>query len=96
MYICTTVAPGDYEAVVNEIIQFNMGDVRVMHTIRINQDQICETDLDEFFSDVSFDSGMRPINVIRETATITIDDSAEPECSKRHLFPLTTYIEFLS
>ena len=98
-YMCYcnhTVAPGDYEAVVNCIVQFNMGDIRVMHTIRINQDAIYETFPDEFFfSDISFDSVMQPINVIRETAAITIDDSAKPECSKRHLFPLNTYIEFL-
>ena len=95
-YCYHTVSPDDYEAVVNQLIQFNMGDVRVMHTIRINQDEICETDPDEFFfSDITFNSGMQPINVIRETATITIDDSNEPECSKSHLFPLNTYIEFL-
>ena len=95
-YCYRTVSPDDYEAVVNELIQFNVGDVRVNHTIIINQDEICENDPDEFFfSDITFNSGMQPINVIRETATITIDDSIEPECSKSHLFPLNTYIEFL-
>ena len=87
-----TVSPDDYEPMVNELIQFNMGDVRVNHIIRINQDEICENDPSEFFfSDISFNSGMQPINVIRETATITIDDSNEPEQSKSHLFPLNTY-----
>ena len=80
------VAPDDYEAVTSSVIQFNVGDIRVTHTIRINQDHICETDPKEaFFSDIAFNTGMQPINVIRETATITIDDSAEPECSKCHL-----------
>ena len=60
-----------------------MGDVRANHTIRINQDQICETDPDEFFfSNIALNSGMQPINVIQENATVTIDDSAELECSK--------------
>ena len=65
------------------MIQFNVGDVRVTHTIRINQDQVCETDPDEvFFSDIALGSGMQPIIVIRPTAEITIEDSAEPECSE--------------
>ena len=86
------VAPDDYEAVTSSVIQFNVGDIRVTHTIRINQDHICETDPNEaFFSDIAFNTGMQPINVTRETATITIDDSAEPECSKCHLFQHTVY-----
>ena len=78
------VAPDDYEAVASSIIQFNMGDVRIMYTIRINQDQICETDPDEvFFSDIVLNSGLQPIFVIQPTTEIIIDDSAEPECSKK-------------
>ena len=91
---CNTVARDDYSAVTSNVIQFNVGDVRVMHTIRINQDQLCETDPDEyFFSNITLNSDMQPINVIEETAIIIIDDSAEPECSKSHLFPLNTYID---
>ena len=91
-YNVIIVAPDDYEAVTSSVIQFNVGDIRVTHTIRINQDHICETDPNEaFFSDIVLNTGMQPINVTRETATITIDDSAEPECSKCHLFQHTVY-----
>ena len=81
---CHIVAPDDYEAVASSIMQFNVGDVRIMYTIRINQDQVCETDPDEvFFSDIVLNSGVQPIFVIQPTTEITIDDSAEPECSKK-------------
>ena len=77
------VTPDDYTAVASDVIQFNVGDIRVTHTIRINQDQICETYPDEaFFSDIVLINGVQPIFMIRETATIIIDDSAEQECSK--------------
>ena len=78
------VAPDDYEAVASDVIQFNVGDVRVTYTIRINQDQICETNPNEvFFFDIVLNSGVQPIFVIRPTAEIIIDDSAEPDCSKK-------------
>ena len=81
---CHIVAPDDYEAVAGSVIQFNVGDVRVTYTIRINQDQICETDPDEFFfSNIALNSGVQPIFVIQPTTEITIDDSAEAECSKK-------------
>ena len=51
------------------------------HTITIIQDNICEIDPNEqFFSDLSFISGLQPITINPARATVIIDDSAEPEC----------------
>ena len=78
------MTPGDYDAVVNKIIEIDTGDVCVMQRITINQDEFRETDPNEFFfSDIEFNSGIQPINVIRPTANITIDDS-EPECGESY------------
>ena len=66
---------------VNELLQFNVGDVRVRHIININQDDECENDPNEsFFSNLALVSGDQPINLI--DAQIIIDDNLEPECSK--------------
>ena len=85
LYITTPhpVSPDDYDGVINGILTFNQGDVRVNHTIFINQDDICENDpYEDFFSNLALDSGIQPITVIRQRAQIIIDDTLEPECSK--------------
>ena len=83
MIIPYPVSPGDYTAVVNQMLQFNVGDVRVTHTITINQDDECENPPNEsFFSDLALVSGVQPINLIRPRAEVIIDDNLEPECSK--------------
>ena len=76
-----------------EIIQFNTGDTAKTHTIFIEQDQICETDSNEYFSsNIVLVNGVQPIQVIRPQATITIDDTSEPECGKdRQLFIVTIF-----
>ena len=76
------MSPGDYGGVIGQLIQFNTGDTNQMHTILIEQDDICETDPDEFFSNIILVSGTQPIDVIRPQATVIIDDSLEPECGK--------------
>ena len=77
------MTPGDYGGVIGQLIQFNTGDTKRMHTILIEQDDICETDPDEFFfSNIILVSGTQPIDVIRPQATVFIDDSLEPECGK--------------
>ena len=79
------VAPGDYGAVTNEIINFTTGQVRATHTITINQDDICEDSPNEhFFSNIALTSGNPPVNVTRPHVRVIIDDSAEPECSKQN------------
>ena len=76
------VSPADFLAASGQL-QFNQGDMRVCHTITINQDEICENNPNEdFFSNLALASGMQPITVIRERARIIIYDSMELECSK--------------
>ena len=73
----------DYVPVSGQIIQFNRGDVTQTHTITINDDDECERDQNEsLFSNVSLDSGIPDITVTLPQATVTIDDTAEPECGK--------------
>ena len=73
----------DYVPVSGQIIQFNRGDVTQTHTITINDDNECERGQNEsLFSNVSLDSGIPDITVSLPQATVTIDDTAEPECGK--------------
>ena len=66
-----------------EIIQFNAGDVTQTHTITINDDDECEDEPNQFFlSDIRLDEGIPTITVTEPNATVTIDDTAEPECGK--------------
>ena len=77
------MSPGDYNAVSNQLLQFNVGDVRVTHTITINQDADCETDSNEsFFSNLTLVSDVQPIIVIQPRAEVIVNDDLEPECSK--------------
>ena len=72
----------DYVPVSGQIIQFNRGDVIQSHTILINDyDDECEKDPNEyFFSNITLSSRIPNITVALPQATVTIDDSAEPEC----------------
>jgi hypothetical protein len=71
----------DYNAVIGEIVQFNVGDTFQTHRIIINDDMMCENDPNQFFfSNIALDSGVQPIFVIQPQATVTINDDAEPEC----------------
>ena len=77
------VADGDYEQVAGLIIEFNRGDTNKTHTITIYDDEECEKDPNEdFFSLIALDTGVPVISVTQPLATITIDDTAEPECGK--------------
>ena len=70
-----------------EIIQFNAGDVTQTHTITINDDDECEKDPNEnFFSNITLDSGIPDIAVTVPQATVTINDTAEQECGKKFLY----------
>ena len=76
------MSPGDYNAVMGELLQFNLGDERICHTITINQDDVCEEPYEDFFSDLILDSGIQPITVVQPRAQVIINDTIEPECSK--------------
>ena len=67
-----------------QIIKFKTGDTNHTHTITITRDHFCEIDPNEyFFSNIVLVSGVQPIQVIQPQAIITIDDSLDPECSKK-------------
>ena len=76
------MAPGDYGGVIGQLIQFNTGDTNQMHTILIEQDDICERPSEFFFSNITLVSGTQPIEVIYPQAIVFVDDSLEPECGK--------------
>ena len=77
------MSPGDYDAVVDQLLEFNLGDERVTHTITINQDDECEDDpYEDFFSNLALENGLQPITVIQPRAQIIISDDMESECSK--------------
>ena len=80
--IAFLVAPGDYGAVINETIEFQTGDSSAEHTITIVNDDECEIDNEQFFSDIVGHSGIGNINVTEPTAQVIIDDQDEVECSK--------------
>ena len=66
-----------------QVIQFNAGDLAQMHTILINDDDHCEKNPNEdFFSNITLNSGISDILVTVPRATVTIDETAEPECGK--------------
>ena len=76
----------DYVPVIIQQIDFKEGEVIKNHTIRINQDHLLETDPNEFFYSLirpgpgmSVGTGVGDVQVTVERATITIDDSSEPE-----------------
>ena len=79
----TAIIENDYVQVSGQVIQFNAGDIAQMHTILINDDVNCEKDPNEnFFSNITLNSGIPDILVTVPRATVTIDETAEPECGK--------------
>ena len=78
------VVDNDYVPVSGQIIQFERGDVIQTHTILINDyDDECEKDPNEnFFSNITLSGGIPDITVIVPLASVTINDTAEPECGK--------------
>ena len=105
----STVAPGDYGAVVGEQLVFNTGDDRQCHTVTIVNDNICEK---HFLSDLAYVSGQQVITLDPAQARVVIvvdgDDCGECihlsiytqntdmmiTCSNYHYF-LHTFIVFL-
>ena len=85
-FVCllyAAVVDNDYVPVSGQIIQFNRGDVTQTHTITINDDNGCERDQNEtFFVNIVLASGIPDIDVTEPRAAVTIDDTAEVECSK--------------
>ena len=66
-----------------QVIQFSAGDITQMHTIFIKDDDNCEKDPNEnFFSSITLNSDIPGILVTVPHATVTIEETAEPECGK--------------
>ena len=88
----------DYEAVIDEPLVFNRDITRVCHDIDILQDDICESDPNEFFfSNLTLSSGMQPIIVFPPSAEVIIDDTAEPECkSYIHIYRIQCIFKCLT
>ena len=81
--MCFLVFPDDYESVINEGLDFVVGQDRVCHNIGITDDNICEINLNEiFFSNLELDSRGRRIDLDPERAQIIIDDANELECGE--------------
>ena len=79
----TAIIENDYVPVSVQVIQFNAGGITQMHTILINDDDNCEKNPNKnFFSNIILNSGIPDILVTVPRATVTIDETAEPECGK--------------
>ena len=76
-------SPDDYEPVVEILLQFNAGDIRVNHTVKIIDDAICEScPIEVFFCNISLLNDDPLINISQDHARVMIVDSKELECSK--------------
>ena len=81
--MCFLAFPDDYESVINEVLDFVVGQDRVCHNISITDDDICENDPnDSFFSNLEVGSRGRRIDVDPEQAQVIIDDTNELECGE--------------
>ena len=77
------VASVDYEPLAGLVLRFDAEDGRVCHNITIISDIECEDPPEEFVSNLALGAvGVQPISLTNNPATIIIEDSSEPECSK--------------
>ena len=79
-FLCCADSPGDFEPQNNYQLTFNTGDTRVIYTINIVNDDICESPQGEFFSRTSLFTQDQHINIARSQTRIVISDSTEREC----------------
>ena len=87
----SAVSPTDYEGVSGLVLEFNTGDNRVCHNVTIVQDQLCEDPSEDFISNLTLQSGVQPISVVRTPATVNIIDTNEPECSKPSMYYISLF-----
>ena len=89
MFFSTVVKSEDYQGLNNEIMEFNIGDVRMTHSVLINQNLMCDEDLEFFQVQLSLYSGTLPtITISPSTAHVFISDPLEVDCSKDDIFNL--------
>ena len=74
----------DYTAAVGEQLVFAQGQNVACHRIMIIEDNICENyPIEDFFSSLTYVSGIMPILIDPPRTRVIIDDDTyEPECSK--------------
>ena len=77
------VAGEDYGAIVNELVVFTLRQSRACYRVIIPQDNICEiVQVEDFFANLTYFSGIRPIIIDPPRTRVIIDDTNEPECGK--------------
>ena len=75
------VAGQDYVATSSERLMFSRGIGRMCHRIHISDEDICEVNpAESFFSQLTYVSGILPIDVSPPVAEVIINDENEPEC----------------
>ena len=78
-------SPDDYEPVIEKLLQFNAGQTRLNHTVKIVDDVICESCPTEvFFCNISLLNDDPRITINQDHARVMIADSVELECSRFH------------
>ena len=93
--MCFLVFPDDYESVINEVLDFVVGQDRVCHIIGITDNDICEINPNEiFFSNLELDSRGRRIDVHPEQAQVIIDDTNELECGEFYFCVQKYYVHW--
>ena len=90
----TAVADGDYVPVIDQIIQFNRGDIELTHSITTSSIQNCEYNPNVSFSSViSQERDSLGINVVvPQTQISIIDDSGQEVCGKYANYSCNLYI----
>ena len=72
----------DYVGVPTVLLIFGVGGNRLCLDITILNDNNCEIQIEDFFSNLAYVSGEQPINVDPTRARVIIKDTAEPECGR--------------
>ena len=68
-------SPDDFEPVMKKLLQFNAGDIRVNHTVKIIDDVICEScPTQVFFCNISLLTNDPLINISQDHARVMIVD----------------------
>ena len=74
------MSPADYTGQSHVLLSFDTGDTVQCHTVEINDDDLCEQLPEDFFSELTYVSGIMAIIVNPDTARVIINDDNEPEC----------------
>ena len=78
-----TDSPADYDPETNKRLNINTGDTRIIHNVKIIDDEICEYCPNEvFFCNISLLNDDPRITINQHHAKVMILDSMEVECSE--------------